>query len=308
MMKAVQIFKTGSSDVLTYGDAPKPTLKPEHVLIKVYAIGLNPVDYKIRSSPQLPPNMDFPAILGWDISGVVEESASDLFKSGDEVYGMVNFISPAGAYAEYVLAPASHIAYKPETLDHIQSAGIPLAALTAHQAFERSQLSEGQRVLIHAGAGGVGHFAVQLAKLRGAYVITTASERNHEFLRGLGADEIIDYRKVNFEKVVRDVDVVLQTIGGATAEKSVQTVKDGGIIVSIVGDENIQRERNLQVHSILVEPSASQLKQLAQWIDKGELRVNIQETFPLENMIQAHDKLATGRTRGKIVVEVETLG
>ena len=304
MMKAVQIFKTGSSDVLTYGDAPKPTLKSDQVLIKVHAVGLNPVDYKIRSAPQLPPNMDFPAILGWDISGVVEECASDLFKSGDEVYGMVNFISPAGAYAEYVLAPASHIAHKPETLDHIQSAGIPLAALTAYQAFETAQLSDGQRVLIHAGAGGVGHFAIQLAKLRGAYVITTASERNHDFLRELGADEIIDYHKVDFHTVVHDVDVVLQTIGDGHGQKSIQTVKDGGIIVSIVGDEGISAERNIQVIPMLVEASASQLKQLAKWVDSGEFKVHVQETFPLENISKAHDKLETGRTRGKIVVEV----
>lgn len=303
-MKAVQILETGSSQVFTMTDIPKPILEPDHVLIKIHATGLNPVDFKIRSSPQLPSWIELPAILGWDVSGVVEASDSDSFAVGDEVYGMVNFPGRAGGYAEYVTTPATHVAHKPKTLNHIQSAGIPLAALTAYQAFELGEVVAGQRVLIHAGAGGVGHFAIQLAKLRGATVITTASERNHEFLRGLGADEIIDYRKVDFETVVQDIDFVLQSIGGDHGQKSIQTVKNGGVIVTIVGDTNIQPERDIQIRPMLVEPSSSQLQQFAQWVDSDELSVHIQETFALEEVAQAHDKLETGRTRGKIVLAI----
>ncbi len=303
-MKAVQIFETGTPDVLTYGEAPKPTLEPEHVLIKVHGAGLNPVDYKIRSSTQLPSWIELPAILGWDVSGVVEESASDKFKVGDEVYGLVNFPRRGGAYAEYVLAPADHITYKPQSINHILASGVPLASLTALQVFESSNLSEGQRVLIHAGAGGVGHFAIQLAKLRGAHVVTTASERNHEFLRDLGADEIIDYHQVEFETVVTDIDVVLQSITGTHGQKSIQTVKDGGKIVTIVGGVEIEPERNIEITPLLVSPSAKQLEQITSWIDNNDLRVHIQETFTLENIKEAHEKLETGRTRGKIVLDL----
>jgi len=303
-MKAIQITETGTPDVLTLVDIPKPTVEANEVLINIHAAGLNPVDYKIRSSPQVPDWIELPAILGWDVSGVVEESTSDRFKVGDEVYGMVNFPGHGGAYAEYVVAPETHIAHKPKSLNHIQSAGVPLAALTAYQVFERSQLSAEQRVLIHAGAGGVGHFAIQLAKLRGAYVVTTASEHNHDFLRELGADEIIDYRNVSFETAIQDIDVVLQSIGGTHGRKSIQTVKDGGIIVTIVGSTEIEPERDIEISSLFVEPSAPQLQQLAQWIDNGDLKVHIQETFPLANVKEAHEKLETGRTRGKIVLEI----
>lgn len=303
-MKAIQIVETGAPNVLTYTDVPKPTLKPDHVLIKIHAVGLNPVDFKIRSAPQMPPWIKLPAILGWDVSGVVEESASDTYQVGDEVYGMVNFPGYGGAYAEYVLAPSDHIAHKPKSLNHIQSAGVPLAALTAYQAFELSELSAGQRVLIHAGAGGVGHFAIQLAKLRGATVVTTASERNHTFLRDLGADEIIDYRNVDFETVATEIDMVLQTIGGTHGQKSIQTMKDGGKLVTIVGDANIEPERDIQILPMLVEPSAQQLQHLAKWLDNGDLKVHIQETFALQDVAKAHESLETGHTRGKIVLEI----
>ena len=298
-MKAVRIYETGTGDVLTYEDVTKPEIEADSLLIKVHAAALNPVDWKLRSADSLPPWLELPAILGWDVSGVVEESTSDLFQPGDEVYGMVNFPGKGGAYAEYVTAPASHVAHKPETINHIAASGIPLAALTAYQAFELSQLSAGQRVLIHAGAGGVGHFAIQLAKLRGAYVITTASDYNHDFLQDLGADEVIDYRKVDFETVVSDVDVVLQTIGGTHAQKSVTTLRDGGTLVIIAGDAEASSERGIQICPMLVEPDAAQLKQFTEWIDSGQLKVTIQETFALKDIASAHAKLEEGHTRGK---------
>lgn len=303
-MKAVRIYETGNRDVLTYEDVAKPEIEPDSVLIKIHAAALNPVDWKIRSSPALPDWISSPAILGWDVSGVVEESSSDLFQAGDEVYGMVNFPGRGGAYAEYVVAPATHVSRKPQTLDHIHVAAVPLAALTAYQAFELAQLSSGQRVLIHAGAGGVGHFAIQLAKIRGAHVITTASDYNHDFLREFGADEIIDYRKVDFETVVADVDFVFQTIGGTHGQKSIKTMRDGGIMVTIVGDTQIETERDIQIHPMLVKPDAEQLKQLAEWIDAGQLKPSVQETFALEDIAKAHEKLETGHTRGKIVLDI----
>src|ERR1700675_2003988 len=216
-MKAVRIHTYGGPEVLKFEDAPRPEPAPGEVLIRVNAAGVNPIDWKIRSGylkdhrPYV-----FPLILGWDVSGTIEANGLDgtRFKNGDEVYARSD-IARNGAYAQYIVAKQVEVAQKPKVIDHIRAAAIPLAALTAWQAlFDAGGLSAGQRVLIHAAAGGVGSFAVQLAKWKGAYVIGTASAHNHEFLRGLGADETVDYKAVRFEDEIHDVDMMLDAMAG----------------------------------------------------------------------------------------------
>jgi len=237
-MKAVRMHEYGDPEVLKYEDAPRPEPASGEVLVRVYAAAVNPVDWKVRAGYTKGfLNYTLPLIPGWDLSGVVESVGAGVvdWKAGDEVYSRPD-ISRNGAYAEYIAVKGSELGRKPRSLDHVNSAAIPLAALTAWQAlFDAAGLSAGQRVLVHAAAGGVGTFAVQLARWKGAYVIGTASERNHAFLRELGADETIDYTKTPFETAVRDVDVVLDTMAGETRQRSWQVLKKGGILVSILG-------------------------------------------------------------------------
>ena len=242
-MKAVRIHSYGGPEVLVYEDAPRPQPEPNDVLVRVHAAGINPVDWKIREGygkDRLGHRL--PLILGWDLSGVVEAVGPGVerLKVGDEVYSRPD-ISRDGAYAEYIAIRESLAALKPKSIDHVHAAAIPLAAMTAWQAlFDAAGLSRGQRVLIHAAAGGVGSFAVQIAKWKGAYVIGTASTRNQDFLRELGVDSAIDYQSVAFETVVRDVDVVLDTIGGDTQARSWMVLKKGGVLVSTVSPPSPQ--------------------------------------------------------------------
>jgi len=233
IMKAIRIHQYGGPEVLAQVEMQCPTPGPDEVLIKVRAASVNPLDWKMRAGlvKKIFP-LTFPATLGRDVSGTVEEAGDNVtqFKRGDEVYALVS-----GGYAEYVVAKETAVAKKPRTLDHVQAAAVPAVGLTALQAlFEVAQLSAGQKVLIHAAAGGVGNFAVQLAKARGAYVIGTASSKNHPLLNELGVDQAVDYRKTRFEDVVREVDVVLDTVGGETQERSFKVLKKGGILVSLV--------------------------------------------------------------------------
>ena len=233
-MKAIRIHQYGGPEVLAQVEMQRPTPGPNEVLIKVQAASVNPVDWKLRAGhvKEIFP-VTFPATLGWDVSGTVEEAGSGVtaFKRGDEVYALLK----GGGYAEYATADEAVVARKPRTLDYVNAAAVPVAGLTAWQAlFEVAQLSSGQKVLIHAAAGGVGNFAVQFAKAKGAYVIGTASSKNQAFLRELGVDQAVDYQKTRFEDAVRDVDVVLDTIGGETQQRSFKVLKKGGILVSIV--------------------------------------------------------------------------
>src|SRR5471030_1196754 len=236
-MKAVCIYAYGGPDVLVYEDAPRP--HPDHgeVLVRVHAAGINPVDWKIREGHQKDMlHHTFPLVLGWDVSGVVETLGTGVhrFKVGDEVFSRPDILRD-GAYAEFIVIKESEVALKPKSIDHLHAAVLPLASLTAWQTlFDAAALSAGQRVLIHAAAGGVGHVAVQLAKWKGAHVIGTAAARNHEFLRQLGVDQVIDYDTERFEEVVQPVDVVLDTMGGEIQTRSWKVVKRGGILVSVV--------------------------------------------------------------------------
>ena len=243
-MKAVRIHKYGGPRVLTYEDAPRPEPKEDELLIRVHATSVNPADWQIRSGRRFRLKKPFSLILGFDVSGVIEAVGNGVanFKVGDAVFGMLD-IRKGGAYAEYVTAPATNFAHKPRSLDHIQAAALPLVALTAWQAlFDAGELSAGQKVLIHAAAGGVGHIAVQLAKWKGAYVIGTASGRNENFLCKIGVDEFINYRTTRFETIVQDVDVVLESVNrdiavervhGETLKRSLGVVKNSGVLVSI---------------------------------------------------------------------------
>jgi len=308
-MKAIRIHEYGKETVLHYEDAPLPETGDDDVLIKVHAAGVNPVDWKIREGylKELIP-YEFPLTLGWDVSGVIEEVGSKVtnFQRGDAVYSRPD-IARNGAYAEYVAVNSNEIALKPKSIDHTHAASIPLAGLTAWQAlFQIAHLAEGQRVLIHAAAGGVGSFAVQLAKTGGAYVIGTASAGKHDYLRELGADEAVDYASVPFEDQVTDCDVVFDTIGGDTLKRSWKVLKPGGHLVSIteIPSEETAQAHNVKSDFLFVQPNAEQLGKIADLVDQGKIQTHLEQVFSLQKAQDAHLLSQTGRVQGKIVLQV----
>lgn len=316
-MMAVRIHRYGKPCVLTYEEVPRPDPKEDELLIRVHATSVNPADWQIRSGRRFKLRRPFSLILGFDISGVVEAVGSGVtgFNVGDAVFGMVD-VRNGGAYAEYVTAPAASITQKPRTLDHVQAAALPVVTLTAWQAlFDAGQLSTGQKVLIHAAAGGVGHIAVQLAKWKGAYVIGTASSRNEVFLRTIGVDQFIDYRKTRFESVVRDVDVVLEAVNrdiavetfpGETLTHSWDVLKKNGVLVSICATPSSETAAKHGVHSkyILAQPNAAQLAEIAILADTGYIKPFISQVLPLKEVRRAHVLSQKGHTRGKIVLRI----
>ena len=308
-MKAVRIHEYGGPEALKYEDAPRPTPATGDVLIRVHATSVNPVDVAIRSG-LFKERMKYklPMIPGWDVSGVIQAipSASTRLKIGDEVYSRPD-LSRDGAYAEFIAVRESEVALKPKSIDHTHAAAIPLTGLTAWQAlFDAGHLSAGQSVLIHGAAGGVGHFAVQFAKVKGARVIATASTRNHEFLRALGADEVIDYNTTKFEDVVHDVDVVLDTITGETQDRSWPVIKKGGIYVSILQPPNQEKASAHGVRSahVFVQPNVDELNEIARLVDSGKVKPHIDKVFPLAQAAAAQEAVAQHHTRGKIVLQV----
>jgi NADPH:quinone reductase-like Zn-dependent oxidoreductase/O-antigen/teichoic acid export membrane protein len=307
-MDAVRFHEYGGPEVLVVERVPVPRPGPGQVLVQVHAAGVNPVDWKVRQGGLRGTGPDLPQVPGYDVAGVVATYGEGVerLQVGDEVWGYLS-LQRGGAYAQYVIAEESELALKPEELSFVEAAAMPLAALTAWQAlFDNADLQAGQTVLVHAGAGGVGHFAVQLAHARGAKVIATASERNHEFLRELGADVVIDYRTQRFEEVAGEVDVVLDSIGGDTQQRSLQVLRPGGFLVSIVGgpDAAALEQRGLRGAGMLVQPSAAQLDELSALVVAGELRPVVSHVFPLAEARKAHEQSETGHTRGKIVLEV----
>jgi NADPH:quinone reductase-like Zn-dependent oxidoreductase len=310
-MRAISQDVLGGPEVLKETEVERPAPGPTEVLVRVRAAGVNPTDWKHRATGGLLGRPPF--VLGWDVSGVVESVGlgTALYKPGDEVFGMLRYPYGHGAFAEYVAAPARTFAPKPRNIDHVHAAALPLAALTAWQALkDTARVTAGQRVLIHAAAGGVGHLAVQIAKARGAYVIGTASAAKHAFLRGLGADELVDYRSVDFAEVVEDVDVVIDTMGGDHGPRSLRTMRRGGVIVSLVlsnTDEGLRAQAQalgIRAESMLVEPDLASLKAIAALVEAGRLRVEIDTVLPLEQAAKAHERGETGRTTGKIVLTV----
>jgi NADPH:quinone reductase-like Zn-dependent oxidoreductase len=307
-MQAVRFHSYGGPEVLVLEAVDRPKIGAGEVLIRVHSAGVNPLDWKVRAG-HLKGWMQhqLPLIPGWDVSGVVEAVAPDVtaFKVGDAVYGMLDFMRN-GAYAEFVAARTLHVAPKPSAVDHIRAGAVPLASLTAWQSlFEVAGLKPGQTVLIHAAAGGVGHFAVQLAKWKGAKVIGTASASNRRFLRELGADEVIDYHNTKFEEAVHDVDVVLDTMGGDTQKRSWPVMRKGGILVATLGisSPDAPRQHGVRGEGIFVHPDASQLTQIAAMIDAGKLKPAVTITLPLAQAARAHELSEAGHVRGKIVLQ-----
>ena len=308
-MKAVRIHQFGGPEVLKYEDAPRPRIKSDELLIKVHASSVNPIDWKIRegkSQARFP--VSFPLILGWDVSGTVEEVGESVseFKKGDEVFGRP-YPTKNGAYAEFIAVNASEISLKPTSVTHVKAAAVPLACLTAWQGlFDHGKLLPGQKVLIHAASGGVGAFAVQLAKWKGAYVIGTASENHLAFVRELGADEVIDYSKEKFEEKLKDIDLAFDTIGGDTQKRSLMVLRNGGRLITTVKPENsIEAEaHNIHLEGFVAQSYPDQLKQIALLIDERKLKIFIAEVFPLERAVQAQEHGQKGHTQGKIAIVV----
>jgi NADPH:quinone reductase-like Zn-dependent oxidoreductase len=308
-MKAVRIHSYGGPEVLKYEDAPEPKPGKGEVLIKVYAAGVNPVDWKVREGYlKQAINYPLPLILGWDVAGIVESIGTGVtkFKKGDEIFGKPD-LTRNGAYAEYIVVNESDLALKPKSKDFVHSAAVPVTSLTAWQSlFDVAKLEAGQKILIHAAAGGVGSFAVQFAKWKGAYVIGTASKNNLEWLKSIGADETIDYNVVKFEDVVHDMDVVLDTIGGETQNRSWKVLKKGGILVSTVGQPSEKEAEKFGVRCGVgnAVSNPEQLNQIANLIDEGKVNPLVETILPLSEARRAHEISQSGHTRGKSVLKV----
>ncbi len=313
-MKAIVLEKTGGVENLILKDVEKPTPKENEVLVEVKAISVNPVDFKVRAIEEVLTmicDTSCPVILGWDIAGKVAAVGSGVsdFAVGDDVFGMVNFPGVGNAYAEYVAAPAAHLTKKPENISYEEAAATTLAALTAIQVLE-SRVKKGDRILIHAGSGGVGHYAIQIAKHIGAHVTTTCSAKNRDFVMSLGADEHIDYRTQAFEEVAADMDFVLDPMSGETLVKSMKVVKDGGAIISLPSPEFPEgvaeeaEKRNIDVSFLLVESGRKDMDTLSKMLASGAIKAHVSKTFPFAKLADAHTELEKGRTVGKIVVTV----
>ncbi len=310
-MRAISPQAWGAPAVLTEVEVDRPTPGPTEVLVRVHAAGVNPVDWKSRSHGGFG-LWGAPPILGYDVSGVVEAVGLGVrvLQVGDEVFGMPHFPHQAGGYAEYVTGAARRFAPKPTEIDHVRAAALPLAALTAWQALtETAQVRAGQRVLIHAAAGGVGHLAVQIAKASGAYVIGTARASKHAFLRSLGADEVIDYTAAEFTDATGDIDVVVDPVGGDYGPRSLRVMRAGATLVSLASpaEDHLTAQAaalGVQAGFMLVEPDHAGMKAIAAMVTAGHLHPEIDSVFPLEQAAKAHELGETGRTRGKIVLTV----
>lgn len=335
MMRAIRQHMFGGPEVLVCEVAPKPEVGPGEVLVRVRAVGLNPPDWYLRDGyktlpPEWRPQVSFPVILGTDISGVVAAIANDVkgFSVGDEVYSMVRF--PSGmaggsrAYAEFVSVPAADLALKPTGIDHVHAAGAPMSLLTAWQFMvelghdEPNPLQpsrhapvplDGRTVFVNGAAGGVGHFAVQVAKLKGAHVIAVASTRHEAVLRDLGADEFIDYTKAPPEDMVRDIDLVIDTLGGAASNRFLRVLKRGGALFPVFplgfsGGEDAEK-LGVTVSATQVRSSGSQLSEVGRLLDDGTIRVVIDSIYSLADAREAHERASKGHVQGKIVLEVK---
>src|SRR5437879_7637970 len=308
-MKAIVVHEYGGPEVLKVDDVPRPVPKQNEILVKVIAAGVNPVDSAARSEKFAQfLNIKLPAIPGYDIAGVIEKTGATVtkLKAGDPVYAYIA-LDKGGGYAEYALATEKETSPKPKSLNYVEAAAVPLVSLTAWQALvDTAKLSAGQAVLIHGGSGGVGSFAIQIAKARGAKVFATASTPNQDLLKQLGADVAIDYTKQKFEDIGKDVDVVMDSIGKDTLARSYGVVKKGGFIVSLVGRPN---PPDLEKHGIRgapmsVDPNSAELAEITKLIDARKVKVIVSQTFALADAAKAQEQAATGHTRGKIVLKV----
>ncbi len=317
-MKAIILRENGGVEKLIYQDIAMPDIKPDEVLVKVNAISINPVDAAVRQYMQvmekimqLQEEQDY-YVPGWDISGTVVSTGAKVTElQNRDVFGMVNFPGQGKAYAEYVAAPAAHLAFKPPHISHAEAAGATLAALTAFQALVTyGKIKEGEHVVIHGASGGVGHFAVQIARAYGAHVTGIASGRNKDFVLSLGAGKFIDYTHDGSLEELNDADVVLDSINsGESLKRSIQILKRGGRLVSIKAyfDEEtatLARAKDLYFERILVSSNGKDMGHIAQMLEDGRVKTHVSKVFPFEKMAQAHTEIESGRTRGKIVVEM----
>lgn len=312
LMKAYLLYEAGEPDKLIFGEAPKPTLKSGEVLIKIKAIGINPADTIYRSGDTFLTSIfgnKRPVIIGWDIAGEIVEKAEDTneFAIGDKVLAL---LPKANGYAEYVSTNAKNIILKPENISFEEAAAIPMAGLTAWQPLlQAMNIKNGDKILIHAASGGVGHYAVQIAKYLGAEVIATSSAKNREFVLSLGADKHIDYQTDNFWEVIKDVDFVLDTVGGKTLENSIDVVKPNGTIVSIIptNDESIiakAKENKVTLTFWGMRPNVEDLKSITDLVSERKIKPHIAKVYPFNSMVEAHTQIETKRTAGKIVLTV----
>ena len=311
-MNAIRIHSYGGPEVLLHEQAPRPRLRKGEVLIRVHAAGVNPLDRRVRAG-ELKEIIQhkLPLIPGWDVSGVVEEVGVGVsqFKRGDEVFAMAD-LTRDGAYADYIAVRQAMVAMKPKSLHHVRAAAAPVSALAAWRSlFDLGQLQSGQRVLIHGGSGGVGHFAVQLAKWKGAYVVATASTKNQELLRKLGADETIDYARQKFEDVAQKIDIVLDTVGGDTQERSWGVLNKSGVLISLVQPPSEEKAKQFGVRGMMcsVQPDGAQLNKIAKLIDSAKLRPTIDRILPLSDARRAHELSQNGHVHGKIVLRVKDI-
>ena len=315
-MKAITLKNPGGIENLMISEIPIPKIQSNEVLVKVKAISINPVDTAVRKNEGAlrsilnPKNGEDTFILGWDISGTITETGSDVseFKEGDDVFGMVNFSGQGKAYAEYVAAPAAHLALKPNNISHEEAAAATLAALTAWQGLVTyANIKKGDKVLIHAAGGGVGHYAVQIAKHFGAHVIGTGSSSKRDFVQKLGANEFIDYTKEKFEDKVNDADIVFDSIPGDHLLRSLDAVKKGGRVISIkasfegeIADK--AKEKSLFTQRMMVRSNGEDMKQIAELLEDGSIHSHISKKFRFNDLPKAHQEIETGKTEGKIVV------
>lgn len=310
-MRAIRQRSLGGPEVLELATVDRPAPVPTEVLVKVAAAGVNPVDWKTRSSGGMLGSPPF--TVGWDVAGVVEELGFGVtrFAVGDRVFGMPRFPREAGAYAEFVTSPSRQLARIPDRLSDVEAGAMPLGSLTAWQALvDTAAVRDGDRVLVHAAAGGVGHLAVQIAKSQGAYVIGTARADDHPFLADLGIDESIDYTREDVGAAVRDVDVVLDLVGGQTGLDSLPVIRDGGLLISVPSQADVAPLREaagdrVRVTGILVEPDRTGMEAIAGLAADGRLRVRVARTFPLEQAAAAHELLEKGRAGGKLVLTID---
>lgn len=310
-MKAAVLNAFGDAGQLGVQEVAEPSIQPHELLVEVKAFSINPVETLIRGGyafTEAYENQD-PAILGWDVSGKVVEVGQYVthFQAGDEVFGMVKFPEPAGAYAKLVAAPKSHVTEKPTNVSHEQAAASTLAALTAWQSLVNvAQIQKGQKVLILNASGGVGHFAVQMARHFGAYVIGTSSGRNKDFVINLGADEHIDYEQETFEDRINDADVVLDGVGGEVSYRALQATKEGGTLITLLAIATDlpekAKEQGKSSHIMMVQPSGADMNRIAQLLEARNIVPHIEKSYALDEIAQAHRHVEGRRTRGKVVV------
>lgn len=312
-MEAIILKDFGGVENLEPAEVAVPTPGPGEILVGVRAISINPVDIKTRNGKAMASLLgkEKPMILGWDIAGEVLQSAIPKFRTGDRVFGMVNFPGIGRAYAARVAAPASQLALMPDTISFPEAAAATLAALTAWQALTtHATIKRGDRVLIHAGSGGVGHFAIQMARHLGAYVLTTTSAQNGDFVLGIGANEFIDYRRVPFEEAAGEIDFVLDTLGDDYIDRSLKTMKKGGTLISLPSGKNDSVSAKagavgMNGSSMMVKSSGTDMERIAELLSTGAIKSHIADTFLLKEMQKAHLQIETKRTRGKVVVLID---